>query len=183
MMGTAFAHAAYLRSEPGADAILVTPPTRVELWFEQELFRRQGENTIQVTGPDGATVSTGETMLDDDDRKHLWIDLEPGLPPGEYQVAWRNLSLEDGHPSEGTFSFALDPQAAVTSTPMANPASIAPTESPAPITAIPSPEAPVESPTSQPSSGLPCPSGMIPLLGLAGLVLVRQWRQDQIDEK
>jgi methionine-rich copper-binding protein CopC len=182
MVGTAFAHAAYLRSEPGAGAIIAAPPTRVDIWFEQELFRRQGENTIQVTGPEGTTVSIGETMLDDDDRKHLWIDLQPGLPPGEYQVAWKNLSLEDGHPTDGTFSFMLDPQAAVTSTPMADPDSIAPTESPAPTVAQPSPTL-AESPTPQPSAGLPCASAMIPLLGLAAPVLVRRWRQDQIDEK
>ena len=115
---TAYAHAAYLRSIPGADAIIAEPPSRVDIWFEQELFRRKGENTITVTSPDGKVVSTGDTTIDDDDRTHIWVDLQSGLPNGKYLVEWKNVSLEDGHPSEGSFNFIIDPQAKVTSTPM-----------------------------------------------------------------
>jgi methionine-rich copper-binding protein CopC len=115
---TAYAHAAYLRSNPGENAIIAAPPARVDIWFEQELFRRKGENTITVTSPDGKVVSSSDTPIDDDDRTHIWVDLQSGLPNGNYLVEWRNVSLEDGHPSEGSFNFIIDPLAKVTSTPM-----------------------------------------------------------------
>jgi hypothetical protein len=126
LVGIAYAHAAYVRSTPGADAVIATPPARVDIWFEQELFRRKGENTISVTAPDGQQVSVGDTVIDDDDRKHVWVNLKPDLAAGVYQVAWKNVSLEDGHPTEGSFSFTIDPQAA-TSTPMSEPIPIGPT--------------------------------------------------------
>lgn len=76
LVGTAYAHAAYIRSNPGADAIVATPPSRVDVWFAQELFRRKGENTIHVSAQDGQEVSVGETTIDDDDRKHIWVQIQ-----------------------------------------------------------------------------------------------------------
>ncbi len=176
IVGTAYAHAAYIRSQPGADAIIAAPPTRVEIWFEQELFRKQGENTIQVTGPDGTIVSMGETTMDDDDRKHIWVDLQPELPTGIYRVEWKNVSLEDGHSSTGSFSFTLDPQAVVTSTPMleSSPTSeetnrTTTTPFPVAITATTAPKTP--------GSTGPCAAGMLPAFALVGVILMKRSRQ------
>jgi copper resistance protein C len=173
LVGTAYAHAAYLRSQPGADAIIAVPPTRVDIWFKQELFRRQGENTIQVTGPDGAVVSVGETSVDDDDRKHIWVSLQSGLAAGKYLVAWKNVSLEDGHPSTGNFSFTLDPQAQVTSTPMLAPS---PTSAGVVLTSTTPPLAATTTaiPTVPQSQPGPCAASLLPVLGLLGFVLVRR---------
>ena len=96
----------------------------MDVWFSQELFRRKGENTIRVTAPDGTEASVGDTAIDDDDRTHIWVQLKPDLPAGVYQVHWRNVSLEDGHPYEDAFCFTIDPQAAATSTPMGIPTPI-----------------------------------------------------------
>lgn len=165
---TAYAHAAYLRSNPGADAVLTTAPPRVDIWFEQELFRRQGENTITVTAPDGSEVSSGETMVDDDDRTHIWVNLLPGLPAGQYMVAWKNVSLEDGHPSKGSFYFWVDPQSAVTSTPM---------DSAHPLETMTAPQPPTQGPAptvaALSSPGGPCAAGLAPLaiVGLLGVTL------------
>ena len=169
VVGVAVAHSGYLRSIPGADAVIASPPERVDIWFGQELFRRQGENTIQVSGPDGKPVSTGETAIDDDDRAHIWVKLLPELAPGKYLVEWRNVSLEDGHASTGSFSFTLDPAAAMTSTPMG--ATLAATQ--------PAPEVPSAVPTaatSQPAAATqgPCAASLLPVLGLLGLVFGRR---------
>ncbi len=144
---TALAHSAYLRSNPGADAIIATAPAKVEIWFSQELFRRKGENTIHVSGADGQEVSSGETQIDDDDRTHIWVEVLPNLPAGTYLVEWRNISVEDGHSTEGSFNFTIDPQTAVTSTPMEESIGI-PT-----LTNTPRPEsAPQPAPTIAPVS-------------------------------
>jgi methionine-rich copper-binding protein CopC len=166
-VGTAYAHAAYLRSIPSVDAVIAASPARVEIWFKQELYRRKGENVILVAGPDGQEVSRGETIIDDDDRTHAWVELRPELPPGTYSVNWKNLSLEDGHPAEGTFAFTVDPQAHVTSTPIGETPTVAlPTATESASVPSPTAELPVK---SNPSS--PCAAGAMPLLALAGLLL------------
>lgn len=169
-VGTAYAHAAYLRSNPGADAIVAAAPERVEIWFKQELFRRKGDNAITVTNADGQTVSVGDALVDDDDRKHLWVAMQPNLAPGLYTVAWKNLSFEDGHPAEGMFSFMVDPQAKETSTPMGVDAAPTSGETPS-ATATPNPSPTATLPVKSTPTGLPCAASLIPLLVLGGLVL------------
>jgi methionine-rich copper-binding protein CopC len=111
----ALAHAELDRSSPASDAVIPAAPKRVEIWFTQELFRREGANTIVVEGPSGR-VDDGNVELDDADRTHLGVGLSPGLPAGEYRVSWTSLSAIDGDAAEGAFVFSVDP-AALTSTP------------------------------------------------------------------
>lgn len=169
-VGTAHAHSAYLRSNPGTDAIIASSPSKVDIWFTQELFRRKGENTIHVSGIDGQEVSTGETKIDDDDRTHVWVNLLPNLPAGKYLVEWKNISLEDGHSSTGSFYFTIDPQVAATSTPMEE-ATEALTQTNTPL-----PEStPHPAPTVDPvSKGNPCALGLVPALGLVAFDMIRR---------
>jgi hypothetical protein len=163
LAGRALAHAAYARSAPGAGAVVAAAPAQVDIWFTQDLFRRQGENSITVTGPAGASAHAGDAAIDDDDRRHMTVALQGDLPPGEYLVAWRSLSAEDGDDEEGTFTFTLDPQAPVTSTPMS--AATPPSQpSPTPAPALPSP-------TPAASSSVGCGFGLAPVAGLLVLGL------------
>jgi methionine-rich copper-binding protein CopC len=104
LLRPAYAHSEYQRSEPGEGAVVARSPQRVNIWFTQELFRRQGENQIQVFGETGQSVQAGDAQVDDDDRKHLWVSLQADLQPGRYRVVWRSLSAEDGDVDEGEFS-------------------------------------------------------------------------------
>jgi methionine-rich copper-binding protein CopC len=157
---------------------VAAPPERVEIWFTQELFRRAGENWIRVFGPGERPSHVGEAQIDDDDRTHLWVMLEPGLESGQYRVEWRSLSAEDGDTDQGNFHFTLDPQAGVTSTPMP-----AHTPTAGPIRSTPLDAAAAASPTSgtpgptlatgavSPTSALPAPAGSRCGLGLSALVV------------
>jgi methionine-rich copper-binding protein CopC len=114
------AHAAYDRSQPAADAVVRTAPAQVDVWFTQEMFRREGENTLSVIGPNGQPVNVGSVTLDSEDRTHLFIALNAGLGPGEYVVSWATLSAVDGDTAEGEFRFTVDPSAPeATATPAA----------------------------------------------------------------
>ncbi len=174
-VGAAYAHAAYLRSIPAADSVIAVSPPRAEMWFKQEVFRRQGENTIQVSNADGKPVSVGDAIVDDNDRTHLFVDLQAALPPGVYTVDWKNVSLEDGHSTEGSFVFTVDPLAAATSTPISETA----------VTALPQPtateNAPVQASPTAPAKAAPfngpCAASMIPLLGWVGFALLRRTRR------
>jgi len=172
-VGAAYAHAGYARSEPGAGAVVAEAPARVDVWFTQDMFRRQGENWLRVAGPDGAEVTAGEAMIDDDDRRRLWVELLRHLPAGEYTVTWRTLSAEDGDDEEDIFTFTVDPAAQATSTPML-----------ADEAALPSPTAPTgritetPAPTATPAPAGGCGQGLLTAVGLvlAGLTLHRRRR-------
>ncbi len=170
-VGVAYAHADYARSAPGAGAVVAEAPARVDVWFTQDMFRRQGENWLRVAGPDGAEVTAGEAVIDDDDRRHLWVELLPDLPAGEYTVTWHTLSAEDGDDEEDTFTFTVDPEAPVTSTPMLPDEAVLPSPTAPLITETPAPTA-----TPAPAGG--CGQGLLPAVGLvlAGVTLHRRRR-------
>ncbi len=136
---TARAHSDYDRSSPGAGAVVAEAPERLDVWFTQELFRREGANTLIVTGPGGERADSGDIVIDDADRTRMSVGLLPGLPPGEYTVAWASLSAVDGDTAGGTFAFTIDPAATpapATATPAASataaPAAATGTASPPP---------------------------------------------------
>jgi methionine-rich copper-binding protein CopC len=164
LAGIVFAHADYARSDPGAGAVVAEAPTQVDVWFTQDMFRREGENWLHVTGPDGAEVTSGEAAIDDDDRRHLSVELLPDLPAGEYTVAWRTLSAEDGDDHEGSFTFVVDPEAEVTSTPML-PEEVSLPSPTAPLTGRIT-ETPAPTATEVAASGSGCALGLLPMAGL-----------------
>ena len=109
--GRASAHADYDRSLPAAGSVIPRAPERVEIWFTQELFRREGANVIAVRAASGERVDAGDPVVDDRDRTHLSVGLAPGLPAGRYDVDWQTLSAVDGDTARGSFAFTLDPDA------------------------------------------------------------------------
>lgn len=173
------AHAEYERSDPAADAILPAAPAEVHIWFSQELFRRAGANVIEVIGPAGSRVDHGETRIDDDDRTHMMVLLQPGLPAGEYTVRWRNLSVDDGHEGGGEFSFTVAP-GVVESAPQASP-----TPGPQPAADTPAPTStPTAIPPIEPAAPAPAGSACVGGMLLGGLLLLttiperdRRWKR------
>lgn len=183
LAGVAIGHADYERSDPAADALLDTAPVRVQIWFTQELFRRAGENKIEVYSADGARVDLDDLVIDDDDRKLATVSLPPALPDGVYTVRWQSLSAEDGHDGSGEFSFTVgavgdtDPVTdsnTVSATVQAEPL---PTNTSEPVTAVPT--ATAEPPAAQPSptTGLPCMGGAAPLMSVLGVVWMGRRRR------
>ncbi len=100
-----FAHANYERSEPAFAAELAESPGRIDIWFSQQLFRREGANTFTLTVDEGDIIAAGELTLDGDDRQHAFAVLDAELPEGRYFVDWTNLSADDGDAAGGRFVF------------------------------------------------------------------------------
>jgi methionine-rich copper-binding protein CopC len=144
------AHADLDRSDPTADAVLTTAPTQIQLWFTQELFRRQGQNSIELYAADGSRQDQGEAVINDDDRTLLTVALQPDLPPGVYTVRWQAVSAEDGHESTGEFTFTIGTGAAAVITDTATAVVATPTTPPpvATATVTPAPTA-----TQPPTTG------------------------------
>jgi len=103
--GRAFAHADYDRSTPGKSESVPQAPTRLDIYTTQDLFRQAGENEIQVSDAAGNRVDDGSTVVDDDNRRHFSVGLQPNLPPGRYIVRWKTLSDEDDERFASAFAF------------------------------------------------------------------------------
>ena|SRR5690349_2842028 len=99
----ASAHAFPSSEKPRAGSTLRSCPSEVSISFEapvESLFAK-----IQVIDEDGRIASEGEPRVSPDHR-NLSIPLKQHLPPGDYTVKW-SIVAEDGHRTEGSFSFTV----------------------------------------------------------------------------
>ncbi len=190
------AHAGYDRSVPSAGEVVSQAPQQVQVWFTQELFRREGQNALEVYGPDDHRVDLDDAAIDDDDRKLMTVSLQSDLPDGVYTVRWRTLSADDGDEADGEFQFTIQADEPAEETSPTTVPTTAPT--PAPVTAQPpstntqtaestaaqaTPSPPIsasedtESPPSPPApadqgTGPPCLGSAAPALLLLGTVIL-----------
>ena len=113
------AHADYDDTVPAVGEVVSQAPQQVQVWFTQELFRREGQNTLEVYGPDDQRVDLDDAAIDDDNRKLMTVSLQSDLPNGVYTVRWRTLSADDGDTAEGEFQFTIqadEPESTPTAT-------------------------------------------------------------------
>lgn len=191
------AHADYDSSVPAADEVVSQTPQQVQVWFTQDLFRREGQNSLEVYGPDNQRVDEDDAAIDDDNRKLMTVSIQSDLADGIYTVRWRTLSADDGDDAEGEFQFTIQadepeaeatPTAVPTEAPTAaaenaqpSPTNTAQAESteaqPTPTTAATAPEDP-ETPSDQADQGpgIPCMGSSAPLLLLLGTLLLTRRR-------
>jgi len=95
-------HLRLTKSAPAADAELSGSPAEIRLWFSQET--ELSISRIKVTAADGTELELGKVEAAADNALVATVVNELG--PGTYEVAWRTSS-GDGHPINGTFSFAV----------------------------------------------------------------------------
>jgi methionine-rich copper-binding protein CopC len=102
---TAQAHAHYAHSEPSISQVLQAAPARVDIYTDSDMRKLAGANVITVTGSDGSRVDDGNTIVDDANRQHFSVGLQPNLPNGRYVVSFQTLSDVDGDTDHGKFAF------------------------------------------------------------------------------
>ncbi len=100
----AFAHAGYDESTPADGETVSGSPERVDVFFGQEIARQGGLPTMIVVNVFGDLIAD-EPVLDDTNRKHMYVDLPAALGTGRYTVIWHTLSDEDGEEARGAFHF------------------------------------------------------------------------------
>ncbi len=109
-----WAHAAYVESSPGFAETLDDRPDEISLRFSQELFRRDGANTITLSRDAGGGAAwteieaLGPLQINNADRKRMSVTVLVDLSPGRYRVSWTNLSAEDGDVDAGWFPFYIE---------------------------------------------------------------------------
>ena len=188
------AHADYDSSVPAADELLSQAPQQVQVWFTQDLFRREGQNSLEVYGPDDQRVDLDDAAIDDDNRKLMTVSLQSDLADGVYTVRWRTLSADDGDDADGDFQFTIqadEPEAEAP--PTAAPTEAAGTAQPSPtntaqaVSTEPQSTPPAEGTASEGAEtpagqadqgpGMPCMGSSAPLLLLLGTFLLTRRRR------
>lgn len=101
----ALAHAHYDHSMPSIGQVLATVPERVDIYTDSEMRKTADANVIMVTAADGSRVDDGSTLVDDTNRRHFSVGLQPNLPNGRYVVSFKTLSDVDGDTDSGRFAF------------------------------------------------------------------------------
>ena len=104
---TAAAHALLVSSSPAAGSSLTQVPKTVTVTFSEEIVPKLSR--LQVLDGSGRVVSKGPARPLPGD-----LTLTVGLPPllgGVYTVSWKSVSSDDGHVTNGTFTFGVGPLA------------------------------------------------------------------------
>ena len=100
-VGPASAHDELIATDPAVDATVEQAPTSVALTFRAAVLRTGA--AIEVSGPDGASWSTGDVGIS---GATVNREMRSGAPAGRYAVAWRVVAA-DGHPVSGQFAFTV----------------------------------------------------------------------------
>src|SRR4029079_17300016 len=105
-VGTAFAHAELLTSDPQPGAVLDASPAHVTLTFNEPVESSLG--AIRVFDGTGNSIDVSAARHPDGDSSKVEIDL-PKLADGSYVVDWRVVSA-DSHPVHAAYTFQVGPK-------------------------------------------------------------------------
>ena len=103
---SASAHAYLIKTVPAASGVLDTPPSTVQLTYDEAVEPRFA--IISVTNANGKQETTASVSRSPSDPDTLVVPLRPHLPEGWYLIYWRAISV-DGHPVQGAFTYAVGP--------------------------------------------------------------------------
>jgi methionine-rich copper-binding protein CopC len=92
-------------AQPPVGSIVHAAPTRVEVWFSQDL--EPAFSRLKVLDAAGKQVDRMDKSVPEGDRRRMTVSLN-ALAPGKYRVLWRALSV-DTHVTEGDFTFEVAP--------------------------------------------------------------------------
>ena len=104
LAGAASGHALPQTSTPANGSTLSIPPTSVTITFGET--PDPALSSIHVLDSSGRTVSTGAATPAAGVPLTLTVPLGT-LGPGVYTVAWRTVSVVDGHTAAGSFAFGV----------------------------------------------------------------------------
>jgi methionine-rich copper-binding protein CopC len=97
-------HAVPIAMAPGENAVLPDAPDEVVIRFSERVEGRA--SSLTVVDAYGRRVDRGDATVDPSDAWRYRVTL-PRLAAGPYTVAWRVLSADDGHLTEGARVFAV----------------------------------------------------------------------------
>ncbi len=106
MAGPALAHPKLVKAQPAKGSILKRPPTKVQLWFHEDLDVKL--STFTVHNQKNERVDNGDARVNLDLADRTLVEgTVKELPPGMYTVRWKAAGDDDKAVVEGTFTFRV----------------------------------------------------------------------------
>lgn len=99
---SAFAHAGLVESIPAKGSTISAPKT-IKLTFSEKIV--PAFSGLKLSMGDGMVAST-KTSLSDDGKTLMAQPTSPFMP-GKWTLSWHATSADDGHKSEGSYSFTI----------------------------------------------------------------------------
>jgi methionine-rich copper-binding protein CopC len=103
LSGAAFAHAKLVSADPKVGGVADGQPGSIDLNFSEAVSGKLTKAV--VTAASGKTVASSSML--DKSGKSMMVMFKTPLVAGDYKVAWRAVSSDDGHPSTGAYSFTV----------------------------------------------------------------------------
>jgi methionine-rich copper-binding protein CopC len=100
----ALAHPKLVKAQPAKEAILKKAPTKIQLWFHEELDTKLSSFT--VLNQKNERVDNGDGKVNLDERKMMGGSVQ-SLPAGTYTVKWKAAGDDDKVVVEGKFTFRV----------------------------------------------------------------------------
>jgi Uncharacterized protein, homolog of Cu resistance protein CopC len=118
-------HAKVVDSNPKMGATIAQPPAMVTVTTAENMKPGASNSNLFVYGPNGELISQGDAKVALHNPRQMSVALKANQQ-GVYVVQWKTVSVDDGDPDQGAFTFTVGK--AVTSAQMqsAAPANAAP---------------------------------------------------------
>ena len=100
----AHAHAQLEKSEPAADSIVTSPPTKVTLYFNRPM--ETSFSKVSVYDTNNKQVDKGNSKVIGENNV-IFVEV-PSLSSGAYLVRY-SIVAKDGHKMKGEFNFSVKP--------------------------------------------------------------------------
>lgn len=104
VFGSAWSHAALIKSVPGNREVLEQAPTHLLLRFNEKVEAKFSR--VSLEDAQGQTQALGTPAASADDPYQLETPVTSALAAGKYTVRYRVLS-QDGHVVERAFAFTV----------------------------------------------------------------------------
>lgn len=100
----ALAHAKLVSAEPPADAVAKVAPQNLDLLFNEKISEKLSGATIK----DAAGAAVPASLMLEKAGKGLMVMMPRPLKPGVYTVTWHAVASDDGHRTEGAYTFTVN---------------------------------------------------------------------------
>jgi len=97
-------HLTLKRAEPAANDTVAASPATIKLWFTESVTSTTV--SVRLTDARNETVKLGDVSVESEPLSPAVVAVPGTLASGTYTVAWRAMA-DDGHPSNGKFTFTV----------------------------------------------------------------------------
>jgi copper transport protein len=101
------AHTTLEKSSPTSGEIVKSSPSKIELWFQDEVVLSSNSITLSNRQGDAFVLELDEQKVSGEDSRYVILHLQEPLPSGFYTVQIEVLA-PDGEPLKAMFQFVVD---------------------------------------------------------------------------